>query len=807
MKRLDFRKYPAVFTFLPLSLGILLSYYLDISISSFPAIYFALFLTLLTLASILIYNKTKLVFSRQYLFFLLPVFIFGVISMQYYYHKVDDNSIQRSAGKFKYSNVIIYGTITDEPDVNDDRMRMIVEVDSLSQGINTFQFKGSVLVSVYRNKFTQDEPGDYQIGNIIQVNARLEPLPHTKNPGEFDYGGYLKMHGIEAIASAVGFAQIKKTGDSPYGFYKTKIISPVKAYINSVINNNSGGDQREFLRGLLLGDKSNISKETKQDFVNAGVAHIIAVSGLNVAYVLIVLSGIFLLVPLPRGYKNLLIIICLLFYMNLTGNSPSIVRATIMAIVFLLAQFFERRPNSYNVIAFAALIIIIIDPRQLFDSGFILSFAAILSIVIFTPQLANIMQKFSWYSKLNNDSRLNKYIRAAVLLFAGTLAAQLGTLPLTAIMFKKISVVSLIVNLFAIPVSHISLALGFVTVFVSLISGWAASVFAYANNFIMYYLLKAITISARLDFSYVETYRMDFLLFIAFYVIVFLLFTINRINYKARIIMIILLVINFFVFETIFSQNTNTKIAYIDVGNSNCALLSLPEGTNILINAGTSSQKYSSAERNLLPYFKREGISKIDLLIITAIDANEIRNLRYLVNNFNIKKILMPEYYRPVFDNDIISDAFKKTTIDFVDSSRVINSKGKFRIYLYYDKQLAGASMLANFVYGSESFVFDDAEEQSDISANNNFLEDNTRLTSLRVPQFGSFDFTPADFILKTAPACIVISSQKNRSKITETDVFEETLEKMGFKVFSVANRGAVIMETDGVRTKLIDWN
>src|SRR5438132_4522558 len=117
MKRLDFRKYPAVLTFIPLSAGILLSYYFDFSISSFPSWYFAVFLTLLALVSILIYSKTLLVLSRRYLFFFMTVFTFGVISMQYYYHKVDDESIYRNAGKFKYGNVILYGSVADDLDV------------------------------------------------------------------------------------------------------------------------------------------------------------------------------------------------------------------------------------------------------------------------------------------------------------------------------------------------------------------------------------------------------------------------------------------------------------------------------------------------------------------------------------------------------------------------------------------------------------------------------------------------------------------------------------------------------------------
>src|SRR5262249_9700046 len=161
--------------------------------------------------------------------------------------------------------------------------------------------------------------------------------------------------------------------------------------------------------------------------------------------------------------------------------------------------------------------------------------------------------KFNWYASLENEGKINKYIKNVILLFIGTLAAQLGTIPITAIMFKKVSVVSLFVNMFAIPISNINLALGFVSVFFSLFSSWAAAIFASFNSFLMYYLLQSISFSAKLDYSYIETYRMNLLLFIIYYAVIFYLLSINKINYKSRLVLITLLVSNFLVFETLLS--------------------------------------------------------------------------------------------------------------------------------------------------------------------------------------------------------------------------------------------------------------
>ena len=130
-----------------------------------------------------------------------------------------------------------------------------------------------------------------------------------------------------------------------------------------------------------------------------------------------------------------------------------------MASIFLIAQIAERKPNSYNIVSFAALVILIIDPRQLFDAGFILSFSALLSLIIIYPIFERWLDSIKWYSSLNDSSYTVKAFKGIISLFMGTLAAQLGTLPITAIMFKKVSVVSLGANLFAVspePNGHLA---------------------------------------------------------------------------------------------------------------------------------------------------------------------------------------------------------------------------------------------------------------------------------------------------------------------------------------------------------------
>lgn len=793
------KKIPALVTVLPIMTGIIISYYSGFDISAMAYGIFFIILIVISIVSLFVYRKISKGELFLFSYFMLLV-LFGIFSFQLRYFKMENDNISHLTEKLKNRKIPLTGLIAEQPEIRDDRVRFLIDAET-ADGILC---SGTILVTVYKYSKDADETR-LQYGDVISIEGKLEDLPHRRNPGEFDYGEYLKMHDINAVFTGTGTGKIELTGHTEPDFYKGNLLIPVKQYSIKVIDKYIGGDEGEYLKGLVLGERSNISKEVKENFVNAGVAHIIAVSGLNVAYVIIILWGVLIFVPVRYSYKVTVMLIFIVFYMNLTGNSPSIIRATIMASVFLLSQVIERKPNPYNIISFAALVILVIDPRQLFDAGFILSFTAILSIVIIYPGLEKLINKIKWYRELNTEKFGGKIIKWTVALFMGTLAAQLGTLPITAMMFKKISIISLAANLFAIPLSNLTLGIGFVMIIASVFSSWLASVFGALNSFLLFIQLVMIDTCAKLDYAFVETYFVDWMLFIFYYAVLALAFTITRFNYKTRLVVIVLIFMNFFIWKSVSDETNQAEITYLDVGGSNSTLIKMPEGTSILINSGSSGSKYYSAERNIIPYLKSKGISRLDLLVINNLNYNEFRNLKFLVEHFNVNKIIVPEYYKPVFENKQIGSFLNNVSIEFISESKIINSKGKFRLYLYCNKYLLGRSMMSEFVYGSQRFLFNDSYTMEEDAANNLFLL-KSKTAVLKPPGAGSFDYTSAEFLAKSEPEFVVISQSKNSRKKLNTDVFSETLEQFGMKVCKTGDDGAVIFRTDGKTTEKIEW-
>lgn len=795
------KKYPAAMAVFPLGTGILISYYLKFNISFLPD---WLFLSILvSLGSFIVVLYSRIPKGELYLFpYLFLLVLFGIFSFQYRYYKTDPDNIsvklKQSAG-----NSVIKGVVAEQPEVKEDRVRVLIELISVNDSLAG----GEVLATVYNNRFKEDQPVNLTYGDVIELKGKIEPLPPQRNPGEFDYGSYLKLHGVDAVFSAYGFENITLAGHEEKNPFNTYVIIPVKQYSIKVIDENVGGAEGEYLKGLLLGERSNISKEMKESFINAGVANIIAVSGLNVAYVMLLIWGILLFIPVRQSFKIFITIGCLLFYMDLTGNTPSIVRAVIMASIFLIAQLAERKPNSYNIIAFAGLVILIIDPRQLFDAGFILSFSALLSIVVIYPIFNKWINMVKWYKDLDGSKNIVKAFKAVTTLFLGTLAAQAGTLPVTAIMFKKISIVSLFSNLFAIPLSNLSLAAGFMMVLVSPFSGWLASVFGSANSAMLYFQLTLIEYCANLDFAFVQTYFVDWMMFIVYYVMLMLLLTFKQVNYKLRIAVILLLGLNYTVWKDVSGMTNEAEITYLNTGSSNSTLIKMPGGSTVMINAGTSNEKYNSAQRTAIPYLKSNGVNRIDLLVMNSMDKNEFRNLLYLVQNFEISKVMMPVHYKEIVNEKGFAGNFRNTNVEFITGSKIVNRNGNFRLFIYYDSLLEGSSMMTQFLFGDQSFVFSDAATTRENIFNTVYLNTlDLNMQAIRVTGSGTFNTTPAVMITEIDPEYVIIGETVTGRRKVSSEIFSASLYESGYNVLDVGKSGAVILNTNGDFTRRVVW-
>lgn len=243
-----------------------------------------------------------------------------------------------------------------------------------------------------------------------------------------------------------------------------------KSRVESNIEKVLDQQKAAFLNGLILGDRQKFSKEFRDDLNKSGTTHLVALSGYNIAIIILSLNG-FLGVFFSRRLLFIPIVIVITAFVVMTGAAASVVRAAIMAGLILLAERTDRLYNTRNAIVAAALLMTLANPGVIsFDWGFQLSFAAVLGLIYFRPWLIKIFGKESGFLAWKEN-------------LLTTTSAQIAVLPLLILHFGYFSPFSLLANILILEAVPLTMfmgfligALGFFSYFLSLIAGWFVSV-------------------------------------------------------------------------------------------------------------------------------------------------------------------------------------------------------------------------------------------------------------------------------------------------------------------------------------------
>ncbi|MCK5455879.1 MAG: ComEC/Rec2 family competence protein, partial [Melioribacteraceae bacterium] len=388
--------------------------------------------------------------------------------------------------------------------MHSDQFKIIVKSDSLivSDSVRILENNFQCNISFTSKKGTAQLYEVLQIGNKIKVVGTLRKGRGERNPGEFNYYKYMQSKEI------AGILYIKKTRnfrivDSSINYFSNAIFEARK-WVAVKIETSHNKRTASLLKGLLLADRSEIDYRTKESFINSGVIHVLAVSGLHVGF--IVLIFMFLTSRISIYPRTILTVIGLVAFLLLTDSPASVFRATIMVVVMLIIYLSNRTYNSVNALAIAALILLLINPAEIFNPGFQLSFSAVLSILIVYPILSDEI------------TTKNKLLRYFLLFSAVSFSAQLGTLPFTLIYFQKLSIISLFANLLVIPIIGVIVGLGVITIFVSIFSTLFSLYFASANMLFADILLKIVNLTGTQQFSYFYIPNFSFIDGLIFYI-------------------------------------------------------------------------------------------------------------------------------------------------------------------------------------------------------------------------------------------------------------------------------------------------
>ncbi len=275
----------------------------------------------------------------------------------------------------------------------------------------------------------------------------------SSNPHAFDFGDYLWSEGMAGYVTAK-YADVDVSGErggASDAFYRARTF--IGSRIDAAFPRSA-----ELVRALVLGDKRDMSDDVREDFSVAGVAHLLAISGLHITLMAMAVSLLLkrLLGVWPATAAT---IVCILLYGALIGFSPSVSRAAIMYIVLSGAPLFGRPSEGATRLALAFLIILLIDPMNIADAGFVLSFSASAGLMWLNGPLMRLTR----LDRIGRGKKLyNRIIRYPVQLVGATLSAQLLTYPALAMFYGTFSIISIISNIFLVPLCLVSLATAYV---------------------------------------------------------------------------------------------------------------------------------------------------------------------------------------------------------------------------------------------------------------------------------------------------------------------------------------------------------
>jgi competence protein ComEC len=374
--------------------------------------------------------------------------------------------------------VEIQGMVADEPDVRSKSCQLTFSAKEIIVNGERNEISGVALILVPRYPA-------YRYGDVLQVTGKLEtPVPFD----DFDYKGYLAQQGIYSV---IYYPEIEVI-DTGQGIKPLQWLYSFRESLSASLARALPEPQGSLAQGILLGMRGNIPRPLNQAFSRTGTAHLLAISGLHIAIVIgMVLSLAILTFGRQRSIYIWLALTATWLYALLTGMRPPVIRAAIMGSLFLTAEFLGRQRSAITALAFAAAVMVGIDPQILWSVSFQLSFLAMTGLILLYPYFQTQGRK--GITALSGDREAIAATSHMVTdSFAVTLAAIVAVWPLIAYNFGIVSLVALPATFFSLPALPAIIVTSSLVAFAGLFAPFVAQILGWLGWLFLSYLLLVV---------------------------------------------------------------------------------------------------------------------------------------------------------------------------------------------------------------------------------------------------------------------------------------------------------------------------
>lgn len=742
------------------------------------------------------YKSHRLRWNKEHLCLFFIALILGVTgAIQYNYQSSKTGFLEKKQGEY----LQIQGQVVCVTEKDKENHKLIVVVNNL-EGIGNLPRKEKILINLYGTC-----PEYYKLqGRIIQTMGFID-LPATRrNPKTFDYRMYLKTKNISTIMSVTKEnIQVSDKINNYYLNYLSEIKYIFKCNIYHLFDEQLAG----LLMGMIFGDNSGLSEELYESFQKNGICHVLAVSGLHIGALYVCVNAIL------GGRKKIkfyiVTVLILFFYASLANFSPSVMRAVLMITLHIFSKYMNCRYDMFTAGTITMAVMVCNNPLTLLNLGFQLSFLAIFTLAVVLPAVERMCHK------------------SVTTIFV----IQAGMAPISAYSFNYFSFSAFIANVPVIFLSGILIPLGMLLLLFSIIAGilpnWGPVTFIVNSGFLITGVLVEFFLKLLIfinDFAFINNVSYKYVISpplwsaLLYYCILFFISSeIFRIMWQRKHYKNIVRLIGIIVSLALIFGNSQkdgfeqAQLTFVDVGQGDCLLIKTPEGKNVLIDSGGSSQ-YDVGKKILLPYLLKNGVKQIDMVIITHLHTDHAGGLSSLSKELPVKKLGIYE------GNQVISNKVAERT-GVSDQHYVYLTKGQgmsigkdlnlevlypskksfeeYKQVMDNEKDENATCLVLRIVFKGVSVIMtgdiDTNGEKGIIKGN---VDNSLRTDILKVAHHGSKYGSSQEFLEKVQPKIAIVQVGKNTYGHPDKQSLGR-LEKMGAVVYRNDIEGAIGVEIE----------
>lgn len=560
-------------------------------------------------------------------------------------------------------------------------------------------------------KYQDKEFNNLLYGDKIKVKGTLITPSKNTNQNTFNYQKYLYYKKIYYLVEATSINKIANNHN-----YLYTIKNTLYQKINKLKSSN-------YIKTLLFCDNT-LSKEIKESYRINGISHLFSVSGMHINFFVSIIYLYLNKITYNKRIKYLITNIFIITYLILFPSS-SLLRSAVMSILYSINYLLKLKIKKIDILLLTLGVSLLINPFIIYDLGYIYSYTITFFLVLSS-------------STLKKENKINKIIYISLLSF-------LVSIPITIYNSFEINIISILLNIILVPIiSIIILPLTILTY-----------IFPILDSILYLFTNTLETIS--LFISKINITKIIFpkpsLLIIVLYYIIFLLSYQNKKYFYLNIILLIII----YIFPYL---NSNFEVVMFEVGEADCHLIKYPYNKNtILIDTGKNEYKIKN---EVIPYLKSIGIKKIDYLIITHGDLDHIGGSITLINNFQVKNVILNKGTFTDLEKELIKNLNKKKIPYQININKINISN--HTIYLLNNTKYNNEndnSIITYFTYQKYKFLY---MGDASITTEDNLLENYNlnNISILKVGHHGSNTSSSKDFISQINPSISLISVGEN---------------------------------------------